>query len=51
LLDFAIGAALRDGQNGSRSDEGVAVQAVDYPKLRARLLADGQVLEWRPAAP
>jgi hypothetical protein len=32
-------------------DEGVAVQAVDYPKLRARLLADGQVLEWRPAAP
>ena len=31
--------------------EDVAVQAVDYPKLRERLLADGQVLEWRPAAP
>ncbi len=27
-------------------DDGVAVQAVDYEKLRGRLLADGQVLEW-----
>jgi len=27
-------------------DDGVPVQAVDYAKLRARLLADGQVLEW-----
>jgi len=27
-------------------DSGVPVQAVDYPTLRARLLADGQVLEW-----
>ena len=31
--------------------EDVALQAVDYPKLRARLLADGQVLEWRPLEP
>ncbi|MBP7570486.1 MAG: FAD-dependent oxidoreductase [Acidobacteria bacterium] len=30
-------------------DDGVAVQEVSYAKLRARLLADGQVLEW--AAP
>ncbi|NUQ63696.1 MAG: FAD-dependent oxidoreductase [Pirellulales bacterium] len=31
-------------------EDGVAVQDVDYKKLRARLLADGQVLEWiRPA--
>lgn len=28
-------------------DERVPVQAVDYAKLRARLLADGQILEWR----
>ncbi len=27
-------------------DERVAVQEVPYPELRARLLADGQVLEW-----
>src|ERR1051325_4198721 len=27
-------------------DARVPVQKVDYPKLRARLLADGQVLEW-----
>ena len=27
-------------------DAGVPVQAVDYATLRARLLADGQVLEW-----
>jgi len=26
-------------------DEGIAVQEVPYEKLRARLLADGQVLE------
>jgi hypothetical protein len=28
-------------------DAGVAVQAVEYEKLRARLVADGQVLEWK----
>ncbi len=28
-------------------DAGCAVQEVDYPKLRARLLEDGQVLEWK----
>jgi hypothetical protein len=27
-------------------DNGVSVQEVSYAKLRARLLADGQVLEW-----
>jgi hypothetical protein len=36
-------------------DEKVAVQRVDYPRLRERLLADGQILEWtgpkRSAAP
>jgi hypothetical protein len=32
-------------------DDGIAVQAVDYGRLRRRLLADGQVLEWTaPAA-
>ena len=30
--------------------DGVTVQALDYPKLRRRLLADGQILEW-PAPP
>ncbi len=33
---------------GLALDDGVAVQKVDYAKLRARLLADGQVLEWKP---
>lgn len=28
-------------------DEAVAVQKIDYPKLRERLLKDKQVLEWR----
>lgn len=28
-------------------EEGVPVQSVPYEKLRARLLADGQVLEWK----
>ena len=32
-------------------EEGVAVQRIDYAKLRARLLADGQVLEWTKPAP
>ena len=27
-------------------EDGVTVQAVNYAKLRARLLADGQILEW-----
>ena len=27
-------------------EDGVTVQGVNYPKLRARLLADGQILEW-----
>jgi len=31
-------------------DGGVAVQDVSYDKLRARLVADGQVLEYTPAA-
>ncbi|HXG48588.1 MAG TPA: FAD-dependent oxidoreductase [Methylomirabilota bacterium] len=30
---------------------GTSVQEVDYPTLRTRLLADGQILEWRPTAP
>ena len=30
-------------------DAGVAVQAVPYPALRDRLLADGQVIEWKGA--
>ncbi len=32
-------------------DDGVAGQDLDYPKLRARLVADGQVLDWKPATP
>jgi hypothetical protein len=32
-------------------DEGVAVQRIDYAKLRTRLLADGQLLEWTKPAP
>jgi hypothetical protein len=28
-------------------DGGVPVQAVDYPKLRAQLVKDGQVLDWK----
>jgi len=32
-------------------DDGVPVQAVDYPKLKARLLADGQVLDWAAVEP
>lgn len=32
-------------------DGHAAVQHVDYAKLRARLLADKQVLEWTPAGP
>ena len=31
-------------------EDGVTVQAVNYPKLRARLLADGQILEWTGGA-
>lgn len=31
-------------------DNGVAVQSVDYNKLRQRLIDDGQVLEWRGGA-
>ncbi len=27
--------------------DGLPVQKIDYPKLRARLLADGQILEWK----
>lgn len=27
-------------------DEGVAVQSIDQGRLTARLIADGQVLEW-----
>ncbi len=30
-------------------DDAVAVQKVDYERLRKRLLADGQVLKWPPA--
>jgi hypothetical protein len=30
-------------------DDKVPVQQIDYAKLRARLIADGQVLEWHPA--
>lgn len=29
-------------------DEGVPVQQLSYPRLRARLLADGQMLDWPP---
>jgi hypothetical protein len=29
-------------------DEGIAVQKVDYQKLRQKLLADGQKLHWPP---
>jgi FAD dependent oxidoreductase len=32
-------------------DGGVSVQRVDYAKLRERLLADGQVLEWKGPIP
>jgi hypothetical protein len=34
-------------------DAGIPVQKVDYPKLRERLLKDGQILDWtaQPAAP
>ena len=30
-------------------DENIAVQDVNYPKLREKLLADGQILEWNAA--
>jgi hypothetical protein len=29
-------------------DENIAVQRVDYPKLRERLLGDKQILVWNP---
>ncbi len=32
-------------------DQGVAVQQIDYAALRARLLADRQILDWPPARP
>lgn len=32
-------------------DDGAAVQDADYPRLRARLLLDGQVLAWPPPVP
>ncbi len=32
-------------------DANVPVQRVDYPKLAAKLLADGQVLQWKKPAP
>jgi hypothetical protein len=32
-------------------EAGVAVQRIDYGKLRARLLAEGQLLEWTKPAP
>jgi hypothetical protein len=32
-------------------DGGLPVQRVDYPKLRERLLSDGQVLEWHKPKP
>lgn len=32
-------------------DDNVPVQKVDYAKLRTRLLADGQILEWTKPAP
>src|SRR6185369_14427229 len=32
-------------------ESGVAVQRIDYAKLRARLLADGQLLEWTKPPP
>jgi hypothetical protein len=31
-------------------ESGISVQDVPYDKLRARLLADGQVLEYTPPA-
>ena len=37
----ATAACIAIAENGP-------VQAVDYPKLRGRLLADKQVLEWKP---
>src|SRR5438128_8561271 len=37
----ATAACIAIAENGP-------VQAVDYPKLRERLLADKQVLEWKP---
>lgn len=30
-------------------DDGVDVQNVNYPKLRSKLLADGQIIEWKQA--
>jgi hypothetical protein len=32
-------------------DAGVPLHNVEYAKLRERLVADGQTLEWKPAAP
>ncbi len=32
-------------------DEGASVQRIGYPQLRARLLADQQVLDWKTARP
>ena len=31
-------------------EEDCAIQAIDYPRLKARLLADGQVLAWEGPA-
>jgi hypothetical protein len=31
-------------------DEQISIQKVNYEKLRARLLLDKQVLEWKPPA-
>jgi hypothetical protein len=32
-------------------DAATTVQNVPYPQLRARLLADGQILEWKKPQP
>jgi hypothetical protein len=44
-------AAVQAARQGKRAaiaiDDGVAVQNVDQSKLRQRLLADNQVLEWK----
>lgn len=43
---FALGQAAATAAAAAAAD-GIAVQDVDYAKLRRNLVADGQVLEWK----
>ena len=53
MVEYAV-AAEQAGWDGVFVWDHIAyrapVQAVDYAKLQARLVADGQVIEWKDAA-